>query len=160
MEGLSEARSDELINSIPEIYSPVAKAVVETTKDAILINNIDNPKIVILGKSRLLGHPVKMVLSKLYQDVEMLDSKSSNELEILKSSDVIISGIGKSDFIKANMIKQGVITIDAGFEVDEKGKIHGDFDPDVINKVSFFTPVPGGIGPLTVAYIFDNLLRL
>jgi methylenetetrahydrofolate dehydrogenase (NADP+)/methenyltetrahydrofolate cyclohydrolase len=162
VEGLGKERSDKLIDEIPDVYSPVAKAIVETCKEAVKEKNIQfkNIQIDILGKSHLLGHPVYQVLSKLCPNIKVIDSKTQNIHEITVSSDIIISGIGKPNFITPDMFKKGVIAIDGGFEIDKDGKIQGDFNPKVANKSSFFTPVPGGIGPLTVAYIFDNLLNL
>ncbi len=161
VEGLSKRRAKELLTKIPEIYSPVAKAIVETLKNALKITkqNIQTVNIIILGEGFLTGKPVFNVLKSLNATVRIYNPESPNIKKRLKNSDVVISGVGKPNFIIPEDIKDNTIVIDAGFEV-KNGKIYGDVDPSVKNKATFFTPVPGGIGPLTVAYIFDNLLKL
>lgn len=161
VEGLSKERVGELLQDIPEIYSPVAKAIVETMKNALEITkqNIQTVNITILGEGFLIGEPVFNVLRKMKATVSLCNPKTSNIKDTLRNADIIISGVGKPNFIKIKDVKTGAILIDAGFEF-VSNKIYGDIDPSTKEKASFYTPVPGGIGPLTVAYIFDNLLKL
>ncbi len=158
VEGLSAARMGLAMQEIPEIYSPVAMAAV----DALMASNVDatGKKVVMVGNSYFITRPLVHILSAMGATVTICNSKTKNLSTVTQMADVIIAGAGKPDLIKPDDVKEGVIAIDTGFEMDNEGKIHGDFHPDVANKASFFTPVPGGIGPLTVAYIFKNLLTL
>ena len=110
----------------------------------------------------ITGKPAAAVLSRRYGSVVICRSQTPPEMlkEAVSSSDIVISSTGKIDFITPNMVKKESILVDVGFERGEDGKIHGDFHPDCEKKAAFFTPVPGGLGPLTVTYIYENLLTL
>lgn len=162
VEGLSQKRFKELSHKIPDVYSPVAKGMIETTKYAVnqLGKEFKGLKAVVVGKGYLIGQPVSLVLQHLGAKVISVERNDPDLATHLKSADIIETGIGDPKFIKSSMIKEESIVIDAAFEIDDKGNIYGDTDSSISPKTAFYTPVPGGIGPLTVAYIFDNLLYL
>lgn len=136
---------------------PVVWAIVEIFKAGKVDLNLK--KIVLLGKGRLVGMPLAQYFdlnSISYKQLDINTPKIQTQT-LLKEADIIISGIGVAHFIKPEMIKENTVLIDAGTsELD--GKIAGDFDPKCAQKAEIFTPVPGGVGPLTVAGLFKNFL--
>ena len=118
-----------------------------------------NKKVVILGKSRLVGIPLYTVLKKT-NEVVLCDSKTENTLELLKQADYVLIAIGKPKWLKRNMIKEDTIVIDIGTTVSNN-KLFGDcaFE-SLLGYVHAITPVPGGVGPLTVYALYANLINL
>jgi len=142
------------------IMPPVAGAI----KHILDSNSIDfhAKKIAVVGAGgRLVGRPVILWLSSLNVPFAALTENSSEEemRRAISEADIIISGVGKAELIKKDMVKEGVVAIDAGVS-SGAGGLAGDFEPSVSEKASIFTPVPGGIGPLTVAMLFKNLVKL
>lgn len=138
--------------------------VVGAIKYILEKNNIGlrGKNIVVVGAGgKLVGKPVVLWLSSLNLPFTALTENNSEDemIKALKNADIIISGVGKTSLIKADMVKKGVVILDAGTSSDV-GQIRGDFDPAVADKASLFTPVPGGVGPLTVAMLFKNLVAL
>jgi len=135
---------------------PVARAVLEILEAHDV--EIKSKKILILGSGRLVGEPVYLMLKrmKVPYDVVDINTGEKEKLSLIKNADVIISGIGVPHFIKPDMIKSGVVLIDAGTS-GEAGKLVGDIDPRCEGKASLMTPVPGGIGPVTVVSVLRNL---
>ena len=117
--------------------------------------NFGTDKILIVGKGFLVGHPLEKYLTKI--GAKNIKSIDIDDQISMKKYDVIISAVGKADLISAEQISENVVLIDAGTS-EKMGKIVGDFAPDCYKKSRFYTPVPGGIGPLTVACIYKNLL--
>jgi methylenetetrahydrofolate dehydrogenase (NADP+)/methenyltetrahydrofolate cyclohydrolase len=118
-----------------------------------------NKKIVILGNGMLVGRPVTHLLKQRGLDVETIDSKSSNKEELIKNADILISAIGRGNLITGSMIKDGAIVIDAGTS-EEDGGVVGDVDTSSLDGVaSIITPTPGGVGPVTVAMLLQNVLN-
>jgi len=118
---------------------------------------LKNKKIAIIGEGRLVGKPIIAWLR--LQKIEPIICNKEINLSSLKNADIIISGAGSPHLIKPGMIKKGVILIDAGTS-ETGGKILGDIDPLCYGKSSLFTPVPGGVGSITVAKLFENLVNL
>lgn len=116
--------------------------------------------VAILGAGKLIGAPTLAWFAKQGAQVCSFCDSASTICNILQQADIVVSGMGTPGFITKDMLKSGVVIFDAGFTVKDK-KIFGDFDPEVLEeKASLYTPVPGGIGPLTVALIFRNALEL
>ena len=140
------------------IFPPVVgaiKAIFEKYKI-----DYKNKFIVLLGAGNLVGKPAAIWLLNEKATFNVVRSKTQNPEEFLKKADIIISGIGKPKFITGDMVKDGVIIIDAGTSESE-GKLSGDADFDSVSvKASHITPVPGGVGPITVAMLFQNLVGL
>ncbi|MEK7566778.1 MAG: bifunctional 5,10-methylenetetrahydrofolate dehydrogenase/5,10-methenyltetrahydrofolate cyclohydrolase [Patescibacteria group bacterium] len=110
---------------------------------------------------KLVGKPVVLWLSSLNLPFRAITENSSEDemKRAVAEADILISGVGKAGLIGADMVKDGVVALDAGVSSDA-GTIRGDFEPAVAKKASLFTPVPGGVGPLTVAMLFKNLITL
>lgn len=140
----------------PRFMPPVAGAVKVILERGGV--KLPGKKILVIGEGRLVGKPVIAWLSRERADFTVANSKTANLPELLKKADIIISGAGKPGMIQPHMIKQGVVLIDAG-TTEEAGKVAGDVDPSCAGKCSLFTPVPGGVGPVTVEALFQNLLK-
>lgn len=136
--------------------SPVVGAIDEISK----FHKIEwrGKKVIILGLGRLVGIPAKHYAQEKGAKVEAL-TKENYSASFLKEADIIISGIGQPHFITLDMVKEGVVVFDAGTSEDN-GVLAGDASPDLVKKASLLTPVPGGIGPITIAYLLRNLARL
>ena len=116
-------------------------------------------KVVVLGVGRLVGKPAAIWLINHGATVTAIDENTDDPTLYTVNADIIISGVGMPHLIGADMVKDGVIAIDCGTS-EANGKLAGDMDPAVAEKASLFTPVPGGVGPLTVAMLFKNLVEL
>lgn len=115
-------------------------------------------QVVVVGEGRLVGAPAATWLKQQGALVHTL-TKSSGDLSILKGADIIISGAGSPGLIKPEMIREGVVLIDAATS-ESNGELKGDADPACADKCSVFTPVPGGVGPIAVACLFANAVTL
>lgn len=140
----------------PMVLSPVALAV-KTALERHAVPIADRNAVVI-GAGRLVGAPVAKMLEKAGAHVTII-TKDSGSLSMLKTADIIVSGAGEPGLIQPDMIRHGAVLIDAGTS-EQGGKVKGDADPSCAEKCSLFTPVPGGIGPVAVAMIFENLFEL
>ncbi|MEK7599406.1 MAG: bifunctional 5,10-methylenetetrahydrofolate dehydrogenase/5,10-methenyltetrahydrofolate cyclohydrolase [Patescibacteria group bacterium] len=140
-----------------DIQPPVVEAVSLICQRENI--NLNNKNIVVVGAGTLVGRPAAVWLLKERLPFSLLVRDTPHFLEVLSRADVIISGVGQAGLIQTDMVKEGVIAFDAGAS-SEAGEIKGDLDPKIAGKASFFTPVPGGIGPLTVAALFKNLIAL
>lgn len=139
------------------VYPPVTGAIIEILKKYDI--SIGKKKVVVIGRGQLVGKPTKVWLKHIGADIKEIDSYTDEKeanASIL-SADIIISGTGRPSLIKPNMIKKGVVIIDAGTS-ESKGCIAGDADPQCASKASLFTPVPGGIGPITTAVLLRNVV--
>ncbi len=115
---------------------------------------------VVIGRSDIVGKPLATLLLKENATVTIVHSKTNNLTEITKQADIIFCAIGKPKFLKKDMIKDGAIVIDIGINRDEYGKLCGDCDlEDLLEKVSYITPVPSGVGLLTVTMLMQNTIN-
>ena len=123
--------------------------------------NLEGKLAVVIGRSNIVGKPIAALLLQKNATVIQAHSKTKNLPEILKLADAIISATGKEEFIKGDMVKEGAVIIDVGITRNKNGKLTGDVDfESVYNKVSYITPVPGGVGPMTIATLMENTLEL
>lgn len=121
---------------------------------------ISGKKCVVIGRSNIVGKPAAALLLAENGTVTVCHSKTKNIEEETKSADIIIVAIGKPGFLKGNMIKEGAVIIDVGINRNDSGKLSGDADfEDCAKKASFITPVPGGVGPMTIAMLMKNCLE-
>lgn len=121
--------------------------------------DVSGKKAVVMGRSNIVGKPMAMLLLHENATVEITHSRTQNLADITKEADILVAAIGKAKFVKADMIKEGAVVIDVGMNRDENGKLCGDVDfEDVKDKCSFITPVPGGVGPMTIAMLMKNTL--
>lgn len=148
---------------------PVAEAVMRILKEVYKIadggaksfnNWLHSNSIVVIGKGETAGQPVINALQKLGATPEIIDSKTPNPEIVTKTADVIISCVGKPEIIKPADIKKGAILIGVGLHKDEGGKLHTDYDEEKIKDIAaFYTPAPGGVGPVNVACLLENLVK-
>ena len=114
---------------------------------------------VVLGRSNIVGKPMAMLLMHENGTVTVCHSKTKDLASHTRRADILVSAIGKAKFVKADMIKDGAVVIDVGINRDEDGRLCGDVDFDgCFEKVSAITPVPGGVGPMTVTMLLKNTL--
>ncbi len=121
--------------------------------------DVSGKKAVVMGRSNIVGKPMAMLLLHENATVEITHSRTNNLAEITCQADILVAAIGKAKFVKKDMVKQGAVVIDVGMNRDENGKLCGDVDfEDVKDKCSFITPVPGGVGPMTISMLMQNTL--
>lgn len=143
------------IGTQPRVMPPVARAVKEILSRARVA--ITGAHAVVVGAGRLVGAPCARMLEAAGAHVTVLQKGDS--LNLLKDAGIIVSGAGEPGLISPEMIRDGAVLIDAGTS-EQGGKVRGDADPACAEKCSVFTPVPGGVGPVAVAMIFENLAEL
>ncbi|MGL5355374.1 MAG: bifunctional methylenetetrahydrofolate dehydrogenase/methenyltetrahydrofolate cyclohydrolase FolD [Cetobacterium sp.] len=116
--------------------------------------------VVVIGRSNIVGKPMTALLINEGATVTVCNSKTKKLSEKTKNADVVIVAIGKANFLKGNMVKDGAIIVDVGINRNENNKICGDVDfESVKDKVAYITPVPGGVGPMTIAMLLNNTLK-
>lgn len=112
---------------------------------------------VVIGRSNIVGKPMAMLLTNADATVTLCHSKTKNLKEICASADIIVAAVGKAKFVTADMVKDDAVVIDVGMDRDESGKLCGDVDfENVKEKCSYITPVPGGVGPMTITMLMYN----
>ena len=115
---------------------------------------------VVIGRSNIVGKPMSMLLLRENGTVTVVHSKTQNMKEITKQADILVVAIGKPKFVDDTFIKEGAVVIDVGINRDEENKICGDVDFEKVEpKASAITPVPGGVGPMTIAMLMNNCLE-
>ena len=120
---------------------------------------IDGKECVIIGRSNIVGKPMAMLLLRENGTVTITHSHTKDLKEVTRRADILIVAIGRTKFVTADYIKEGAVVIDVGMDRDENGKLCGDVDfENVKDKCSFITPVPGGVGPMTIAMLMKNTL--
>ncbi len=121
---------------------------------------LEGKNVVILGRSNIVGKPLIQCCLNKNATVTVCHSRTKNLKEYTKKADIVISAIGKPKFVTADMIKDGAVVIDVGINRDENNKLCGDVDfENVKEKTSYITPVPGGVGPMTVAMLMNNVIK-
>lgn len=121
--------------------------------------DVTGKKAVVIGRSNIVGKPMAMLLLHENATVEITHSKTLDLKSITKDADILVAAIGRAKFVTADMVKNGAIVIDVGMNRDENGKLCGDVDfENVKDKCSFITPVPGGVGPMTISMLMRNTL--
>ncbi len=114
---------------------------------------------VVIGRSNIVGKPMAMLLLHENGTVTICHSKTKNLKEICRTADILVAAVGIPKFVKADMVKDGAVVIDVGMDRDENGKLCGDVDFDEVEPIaSYITPVPGGVGPMTIAMLMKNTL--
>ena len=122
--------------------------------------DLTGKNVTIIGRSNIVGKPLIQCCLNKNATVTVCHSKTKDLKQHTQNADVVIAAIGKSKFITADMIKQDAIVIDVGINRGEDGKLTGDVDfENVKNKASYITPVPGGVGPMTIAMLLNNVIK-
>ena len=120
---------------------------------------ISGKNCVVIGRSNIVGKPMAMLLLHENGTVTITHSRTKNLAEITRDADILVAAVGKPKFVTGDMVKEGAVVIDVGMDRDENGKLCGDVDFDSVEqKASYITPVPGGVGPMTIAMLMKNTL--
>jgi len=114
---------------------------------------------VILGRSNIVGKPMAMLLLHRHGTVTVCHSRTRELAAVCRRADILVSAIGKLGFVTPDMVKEGAVVIDVGINRNAEGKVCGDVAPEVLEKASYMTPVPGGVGPMTITMLMKNTLR-
>ncbi len=121
---------------------------------------IEGKNVVIIGRSNIVGKPLIQCILRKNGTVTMCHSRTKNIKQITKNADILIAALGKPRFVTQDMIKDGAVIIDVGINRTEDGKLVGDVDfENVKNNASYITPVPGGVGPMTIAMLMTNVVK-
>ncbi len=148
-----------LTNTNPYAISCTPKGVIKLLEK----NNIEisGKHCVVIGRSNMVGKPLSILLLNKNATVTMAHSKTKNLSQTAKTADILISATGVSNLVKKDFVKEGAVVVDVGISRDSEGKIKGDVDFLEVSKVaSHITPVPGGVGPMTIAMLMENTLEL
>ena len=122
--------------------------------------DVQGKNVVIIGRSNIVGKPLIQCMLKKNGTVTVCHSKTENIKEITKNADILIAALGKAKFVTADMVKDGAVIIDVGINRNEEGKLVGDVDFDNVEpKVKYISPVPGGVGPMTIAMLMNNVIK-
>ena len=120
---------------------------------------IDGKECVVIGRSNIVGKPMAMMMLNENATVTVCHSHTENLAEVCRRADILISSVGKPDFVTADMVKDGAIVIDVGINRNAENKLCGDVKFDEVEpRASYITPVPGGVGPMTIAMLMRNTL--
>ncbi|HGZ9620833.1 TPA: bifunctional methylenetetrahydrofolate dehydrogenase/methenyltetrahydrofolate cyclohydrolase FolD [Staphylococcus aureus] len=121
--------------------------------------DLEGKNAVVIGRSHIVGQPVSKLLLQKNASVTILHSRSKDMASYLKEADVIVSAVGKPGLVTKDVVKEGAVIIDVGNTPDENGKLKGDVDYDAVKEIAgAITPVPGGVGPLTITMVLNNTL--
>lgn len=121
---------------------------------------IEGKECVVLGRSNIVGKPMAMLLLRENGTVTITHSRTRNLKEVTKRADILVAALGKPKFITEDYVKEGAVVIDVGIHRQEDGKLCGDVDfEQVVDKVHAITPVPGGVGPMTIAMLMNNCVE-
>ena len=122
--------------------------------------NVSGKECVVIGRSNIVGKPMALLLLAENATVTVCHSKTENLKEVCKRADILVVAIGRPDFVTADMVKEGAVVIDVGMNRNGEGRLTGDVDFSSINEVaSYITPVPGGVGPMTITMLLKNTLN-
>lgn len=155
---LGAQTGNEFYNNKSRFGFPAAMACMEAL-DSLHVE-LQNKSIVVLGQGELVGKPVTALLKSRNLNPRIINSQTENAKELIKGADIIISGIGRGKYITGEMIKEGAILIDAGTSEDGNAVV-GDVDVASVSGIaSALSPVPGGVGPITVAMLLKNVLTV
>lgn len=121
---------------------------------------IEGKRAVVVGRSNIVGKPVSVLLLHRHATVTICHSRTRPLEEVTRSADILVAAIGRAKFITGDMVKEGAVVIDVGINRNDEGKLVGDVDFDAVSeKASYITPVPGGVGPMTISMLLWNTLE-
>ncbi len=138
-------------------FVPCTPAGIRELLYSIGLNDLSGKRCVVLGRSNIVGKPMAMLLLRQNGTVTVCHSRTAELPQIAREADILVSAVGKAGFVTADMVKPGAVVIDVGMNRDENGKLCGDVDFAAVEPLaSAITPVPGGVGPMTVAMLMKN----
>lgn len=121
---------------------------------------LEGANALVIGRSNIVGKPMALMLLEKNATVTVAHSRTKNLKELAKNADIIVSAVGKAGLVTDDMVKPGAVVIDVGMNRNQEGKLCGDVDIEAVARVAgFITPVPGGVGPMTIAMLLDNTMR-
>ena len=140
------------------VMRPCTPAGVETLLDSYGVE-IEGKSCVIIGRSEIVGKPMSLLMTNRNATVTLCHSKTENLKDVTSRADILVASVGKPRFVTGDMVKEGAVVIDVGINRDENGKLCGDciFD-ECEKKASMITPVPGGVGPMTISMLMRNTI--
>lgn len=158
-DGLHPVNLGNLVLSANKIIPCTPKAILALLNEYKI--KLSGSKVLIIGRGTTVGRPLSILLSQKSIDatVTLAHSATNNLMDLIKNADVIIAAIGRAHFIMPNMVKPGCTVVDVGITRADN-KLLGDVDPAVAQVAAYFTPMPGGVGPMTRAMLLSNLLEL
>ena len=138
---------------LPCTPAGVMELIAETGVD------VSGKKCVVIGRSNIVGKPMGMLLLHKHGTVTICHSRTKDLAKVCAGADILVAAVGKAKFVTPDMVKEGAVVIDVGMNRDENGKLCGDVDYDAcFDKAGYITPVPGGVGPMTIAMLMKNTL--
>ncbi len=156
---LGERALGAFYNDRSEVLPPAVGVVEEILK--IVNYKLETKKVAVIGLGKLVGKPISVWLTCKCAELHLLDKESN--LKVLGDVDLVVSGVGKAGLITPKMLKSGAAVIDFGYYYFPDGRLSGDFDPrpkKELEKLAFYTPTPGGTGPILIAKLFENFYNL
>ena len=158
-DGLNPVNLGSLVLSANKVIPCTPKAILTLLNEYKI--KLSGSKVLIIGRGTTVGRPLSILLSQKPTDatITLAHSATNNLMDLIKEADVLVVAIGVAHFIKPNMVKPGCTVVDVGI-TREDGKLLGDVDPAVAQVAAYFTPTPGGVGPMTRAMLLSNLLEL
>lgn len=157
VDGFSEKNLFAIRDNNEQIIPCTVKGILELFKYYKI--PLEGKNVVVIGRSNIVGRPLADALINRNATVTLCHSKTKDLEKHTKRADIVISAVGKANFITKDMVRKNFIGIDVGINI-VNSKLVGDFSKDTSEKASYLTPVPGGVGPMTVAMIIDNLIEM
>ena len=160
VDGLTSVNLGKLFKNDPTAIAPAtAKGILELLKEYEI--EIDGKNALVIGRSDIVGLPTAAMLQNENATVTICHSHTKDLKEVCKRADILVVGIGKAEFIDMEYVKEGSIVIDVGTNKNGEGRLVGDVDFDSVKDiVEYITPVPGGVGPMTISCLLSNLLEI
>ena len=157
VDGFTSVNLGHLFAGNPMLEPATARAVMKLIDSTGI--NLEGKNAVVVGRSNIVGKPVAMMLLEKNASVTICHSRTKNLAEFTKKADVLVVAVGKPRLVAKDMVKQGAVVIDVGIN-RVNGKIVGDVDFESVKEIAgFITPVPGGVGPMTIAMLMENTLK-
>ncbi len=160
VDGLTSVNLGKLFKNDPSAIPPAtAKGILELLREYTV--QIDGKTAVVIGRSDIVGLPVAALLQNENATVTVCHSHTQNLKEICKQADILVVGIGRPEYIDREYVKEGSVVVDVGTNKNEEGKLVGDVNLESVkDTVSYITPVPGGVGPMTIVSLLSNLIEV
>jgi methylenetetrahydrofolate dehydrogenase (NADP+) / methenyltetrahydrofolate cyclohydrolase len=156
VDGLTVTSLGSLVAGTPVIVPATPKAIIELLKHYKV--SLQGKHVAIVGRSNLVGKPLAHLLLQENCTVTISHSKTADLGSVTRAADIVIAAVGKAGIITADMVASNSVLVDVGITRVDK-KLFGDFAPDVLDKAAFVSPVPGGVGPVTVACLVENIVQ-
>ena len=157
VDGFHIQNAGKLLNGLPGVVACTPKGALEMIRRTGV--DLSGKEAVVVGRSNIVGKPMAMLLTQSDGTVTTCHSRTEDLASITREADILVSAIGQTRFVTADMVKDGAVVIDVAMNRDENGKLCGDVDFAAVEpKASYITPVPGGVGPMTRALLMRNIL--